>query len=878
MAAGRGSKVEWTDYKLIQETISKVLGTGTGSFGYGQTGASSAVTQFQKISETQWSQVREDILRCRIHQTGIDYSSSLTVPTTSVKITEADRLAYLNMAQLAETNSLVTPPDTQASRLTVVKSIYEDSWNTSVGLTEIVDFGSYNAARYFFNAGGQIEIKSSRTGGTTPMPKNSTWSTMLSTMGTIIFNYTGTTRDGTSGTGSSYGYYDLTTTDVKIFEQNAPVGSSYSLNKYVINAKINATGSQVIFTIQYLDLASYTNTTVYGPGLGPYGQDEYVDGTLTSEIKTYRATAPDGIISVTVDNPTVLTSNNWSVIEGGSGSTTAPAVVISPTSLTNPQVEVAYSQQFTATGGTSPYLWSYTGTLPAGLSLSSSGLLSGTPATAAGYSFTIYASDATGFVGIKSYTVTVARPTITITPSTISNPKVGTIYGVSFSATGGTGPYSWQSSGVIPPGLSLSTGGVLSGNPTTSGTYSFTVTVYDRYAAPGSRSYSVTVAAASVITISPSTVTGLKVGYSYSQQFTASGGTAPYTWTSSGAIPSGLVFDGTGLLSGTPNSQATYSFNIIAVDNSPGAYSRSNSYSVTVAAPDLPPLPTISVTPTTPGSMTVDVAYSRQYSATGGTAPYTYSISSGVTPPGVSISSGGLVSGTPNSSAGGNTYSYAVRATDSGGYYGTRDVSITVTAAPPPTTYMSPTTDNFYISAYDSSRTAFSGTSAFRVYCSASYGLVTLSGSTSTGLGSSTPNIEQFSITNGNYRQCTLAWFHPATTSNPINFYISSDRGGTYTYTVNRVSLAMSSPTPGVTLYGVNGVTYAEQFTATGGTSPYTYSVSAGTMVPGMNVDSTGAWTGTISTTAKGQTFVFSIRVTDAHNVSYDFSYTVIVS
>lgn len=878
MAAGIGSKVEWLDYKAIQDIINKVLGTGTGTFGYGQTVASSPVSQYQKITETQWQNVRNDILRCRMHQTGIDYSSSLTVATKSVKLAEADRLAYLNMATLAETNALAVAP-TQAERVTASVSIYEDIWYTSVGLVNTIDFGSYNAARYFFNTGGQIDISSKREGGTSPSPKNSTWSTMLSTVGSVIFNYTSTTRTGSSGVGSSYGYYDLTTTDVKIFEQNAPVGTSYSANKYVINARTNATGSQIIFTIQYLDLATYTNTTVFGPGLGPYGVDEYVDGTLTNTVKVYRSIQPTGVSSVEVPIPNVLTSNNWSVIEGGSGGTTAPAVVVSPSTISNPQVEVAYSQTFTASGGVSPYTWSYTGGLPAGLSLNTStGVLSGTPATAAGYSFSIYASDATGFVGSKNYTVQVSRPTITVSPTSLTNPKVGTAYGVSFSATGGTGPYAWQSSGTLPPGLSLTTGGVLSGTPTTSGTYSFTVQVFDRFNAPGSRSFSVTVAAASVISITPTSISGLKVGYAFSQQFTATGGTAPYLWTSSGAIPSGLIFDSSGLLSGTPTTQTSYNFNIIATDNSAGAYSRTNNYSVTVAAPDLPPVPTITVTPTTPGTMAVDSAYSRQYSASGGTAPYTYSLVN-VLPPGLSLSPGGLVNGTPSFSAGGNTYNYGIRATDQGGYSGTRDVSITVTAAPPATTNISPTTSTQYVSYPDTFDTPSGGSVGFQVNCTANYGLVNMSASSDSAAGTALLNIDEFSISSGNSRTILMSWSHArASLTNPWRFRASANTGGNFVLTVNRVGLSITSPVPGFYSGFVVGTNYSYQIAVSGGTSPYSFTQSSGTIVPGWSVTSTGAMGGVVATSARAQTFIWNVRVTDANGVSREFQYSAQVN
>jgi Putative Ig domain len=880
MAAGIGNKIEWLDYKAIQDIINKVLGTGAGTFGYGQTVASSPVTQYQKITETQWQNVRDDILRCRMHQTGIDYSNSLTLSTKSVKLAEADRLAYLNMATLAETNALAVAA-TQAERVTVSVSIYEDIWYTSVGLVNTIDFGSANAARYFFNTGGQIDISSSRAGGTSPSPKNSTWSTMLSTMGSVIFNYTSTTRTGSSGTGSSLGYYDLSTTDAKIFEQNAPTGTSYAANKYVINARINATGSQIIFTIQYLDLATYTNTTVFGPGLGPYGVDEYVDGTLTNTVKVYRAIQPTGVSSVEVPIPNVLTSNNWSVIQGGSGSTVPPAVIVSPTTITNPQVEIAYSRTFTATGGVSPYIWSFTGGLPAGLSLNTStGVLSGTPVTAAGYSFSIFASDATGFVGSKNYTVQVARPTITVTPTTLTNPKVGTVYGVSFSATGGTGPYAWQSSGTLPPGLSLSTGGVLSGNPTTSGTYSFTVQVFDRFNAPGSRSYSVTVAAASVISITPTTITGLRVGFSYSRQFTASGGTAPYLWTSSGSIPAGLLFNSSGLLSGTPTTQTSYNFNIIATDASPGAYSRTNNYNVTVAAPELPPVPVVTVSPATPGSMAVDVAYSRQYSASGGTAPYTYSVVN-VLPPGVSLSPGGLVSGTPSFGAGGKTYNYGIRATDQGGYAGTRDVTITVTAAPPPTTNISPTTATQYVYYGDSFDSPAGGSIGFQVNCTANYGLVNMSASSDSTSGTALLNVDEFSISSGNSRTVLMNWAHArASVINPWRFRASANTGGNFVLTVQRVGLVVTSPTPGTYSGFVVGGTYFYDLAASGGTSPYTFTQASGTLPPGWGVGNVSPLIlgGTIAAGAARQTFIFGVRVTDANGVSRTVQYTVIVS
>ncbi|MBE0568338.1 MAG: putative Ig domain-containing protein, partial [Deltaproteobacteria bacterium] len=143
-------------------------------------------------------------------------------------------------------------------------------------------------------------------------------------------------------------------------------------------------------------------------------------------------------------------------------------------------VGTAYSQTLAATGGTPPYSWSVSsGSLPAGLSLSSAGVLSGTPTTAATSGFTVQVTG--GGTATKAFSVTInAAAAVAPTISTASLPAgtVGTAYSQTLAATGGTTPYSWSvSAGTLPAGLSLSTGGVLSGTPTAAATSSFTVQV-----------------------------------------------------------------------------------------------------------------------------------------------------------------------------------------------------------------------------------------------------------------------------------------------------------------------------------------------------------------------------------------------------------------
>ena len=163
-----------------------------------------------------------------------------------------------------------------------------------------------------------------------------------------------------------------------------------------------------------------------------------------------------------------------------------PVITVSPATAANGTVGAAYSQTFTAAGGTAPYTFTTdASTLPAGLSLSAAGVLSGTPTTAIPQTFDILATDNVGCLGNRGYTVSIAAsgtpppagcPVITLAPTTLPNTTVGVAYSQTITASGGTSPYAYTvTSGGPPPGLTLATSGVLSGTPTSSGTYDFTV-------------------------------------------------------------------------------------------------------------------------------------------------------------------------------------------------------------------------------------------------------------------------------------------------------------------------------------------------------------------------------------------------------------------
>jgi hypothetical protein len=175
---------------------------------------------------------------------------------------------------------------------------------------------------------------------------------------------------------------------------------------------------------------------------------------------------------------------------GGGGTMSAPSpnptsasLTIKSTSAFSGTVSVAFNASLSATGGTAPYTWSLTGgTWPAGLTLASSGTISGTPTVAGSYSFMAQVKDAGSQTATASLNINIvpASGQLSITTQTIPGGTVGTNFSATLSATGGTTPYTWSlSSGNLPPGLLLQGSGTISGNPSSAGLFSFTVQVLD---------------------------------------------------------------------------------------------------------------------------------------------------------------------------------------------------------------------------------------------------------------------------------------------------------------------------------------------------------------------------------------------------------------
>jgi len=404
-------------------------------------------------------------------------------------------------------------------------------------------------------------------------------------------------------------------------------------------------------------LPNGTVGTAYSQTLAAIGDTPINWSLITGNLPTGLTLSAAGVISGT---PSEVGTFNFTVQAANVAGNNTKALsitvngvppVITTTTLPDGIVETSYNQTLTATG-TTPINWSLIGgSLPTGLSISITGVISGTPSETGTYNFTVQATNVAGN-NTKALTIIVFAPPA-ITTTTLPDGVVGTVYNQSLTATGTT-PITWTlESGSLPTGLTLSTAGVISGTPTVANTFNFTVKATNAVGS-NTKALSIIVLAPPVITTTtlPSGITGA----AYNQQLTATGST-PVTWSlESGSLPIGLTLSSAGVISGTPIITGISNFTVKAT-NSVGSDTKSLSIAITSSAV----VPTITTTTLPDGK--IETAYSVQLEATG-SAPITWTLESGSLPTGVTLSTAGVISGTPTEAS---MFNFTVQATNSAG-------------------------------------------------------------------------------------------------------------------------------------------------------------------------------------------------------------------
>jgi large repetitive protein len=289
-----------------------------------------------------------------------------------------------------------------------------------------------------------------------------------------------------------------------------------------------------------------------------------------------------------------------------------------------------YSDTLTESGGTSPFTWSVSsGSLPAGISLSADGTLSGTPTTTGTSGFTVKVTDANSQSATQATSITISAGVSTTFAAPPAG-RVGIAYTDTLTATGGTAPYTWSvNAGSLPPGITLSSAGVLAGTPTTAGSYPFTVNVIDQN--NGIATASITLVVNATLSLTFAAPPAGQVAVAYTDTLTAAGGATPYTWSvSAGTLPAGLTLAATtGVLAGTPTTAGTFSFTVKVTDASSQTATKATSITIAggllaITAPASSALPSVSPGATTGAQLgTVTVTDNRGISSASWTATVT---------------------------------------------------------------------------------------------------------------------------------------------------------------------------------------------------------------------------------------------------------------
>lgn len=392
--------------------------------------------------------------------------------------------------------------------------------------------------------------------------------------------------------------------------------------------------------------------------------------------------------AATYNAPASVTSNTTVAIQATSVADTtkssSSSVVVTPppsiatASLPNGSVGTSYSTTLQASGGAGALTWGLAGgsALPAGLSLSTAGAISGTPTAAGTTNITFKVTDSSGgqpgpVSQTKQLSVTIAPPPISVSISPSTQKTIDQGQTLAFSATvsndSGNKGVTWSMSGTTCTGAACGafTSGTTSGatyNAPASVASSTTVTVQATSIADATKSASSSV----VVTPSPSITTGSlangSVGTAYSATLQASGGAGALTWSlaSGSVLPTGLSLSSAGAISGTPTATGTTNVTFKVTDSSagqPGPVSETEQLSITIM-----PAP-LTITTTSLPSDTVNTAYSEPLRASGGTPPYTWTVASGSSLPNwLNLGGSGTnwtISGTPTA-AGTSTFSLTV--------------------------------------------------------------------------------------------------------------------------------------------------------------------------------------------------------------------------
>ena len=239
-----------------------------------------------------------------------------------------------------------------------------------------------------------------------------------------------------------------------------------------------------------------------------------------------------------------------------------------------------YSYQLSASGA-APLTWTRKGNLPAGLELSESGLISGTPKKAGKSSFTVTASNTYG-ESSRRFTLLVLDP-VSITTTSLKAGTIGKSYSVTMRAKGSR-IITWSAEG-LPAGLTINEKGKISGKPTVYGKFTVKITAQN---GAGSIAENLQLEIKAIAPKLSGSLARPTLNEEYSSALKVTG-SDPIIWSIAGTLPEGLTFDtSTGKISGTPTSYAKSGYKLtITATNDGGSKSKKITLKVNGKAPKI---------------------------------------------------------------------------------------------------------------------------------------------------------------------------------------------------------------------------------------------------------------------------------------------------
>ena len=608
-------------------------------------------------------------------------------------------------------------------------------------------------------------------------------------------------------------------------------------------------------------------------GLSPSGAQNAIAGkvinltaTVSNDSKnagvTWSLTGPGALsaqttTSVTYTAPSPISANATATITATSITNTAKsatatinlqAVSIGMTPSAAQTLEQTQTLGVTAAISNDP---SATPSVTWSLSTGAKGTLSGQTATGVTYSapasVTAASTDTltatSAFDGTKTATLTINLvPPPSITTASLPAGTVGTAYTTTnLAATGGVSPYTWSvTAGALPGGLTLSSAGAISGTPTAFGTFNFTVQVKDASNFTATANLSIKVNPAPVVITTTSLPNGVVNTAGYSATLTATGGAPPITWSiTAGSLPTGLVLNAaTGAITGTPTTAGTSNFTVQAADSSTPALTATKALSITI-------IPALTITTTSLPNGITSTAYSASLASTGGSGAVAWSVTVGSLPAGLTLNANtGAITGTPTTAG---TSSFTVQAADSGTPQQkvTKALSITIVQQLVVTTSALPS--GAITSTYSATLSSSGGTPAVTW-------AITV-GSLPAGL---TLNAATGAITGT-----------PTGPSGMSNFTVQATDSGTPQQTATKALTININPVLAISTTSLASGTVNTLYSQTlqtngGGIAPITWSITLGSLPPGLTLNaSTGVISGT-PTTATGSPFNFTVQAADS--------------